>query len=426
MGELQKSILIAKDKLPFVQDITGYVQTRNFFDAERNTPTEERYELRNDWRLEVPLQVAQYLSGLVSTNLELDFGKNTEDFRPEEITFRLWEGYADLEWEKISLRIGRQTIRWGKGDRINPIDNFTPQNFKEFFNFPRAERKLPILAVYPKYFATDNWTWEGIWFPFFNKNLIAEADQDWAPFYPNNLVNAGFVFSPENKPARSFENSTWATRVIHRGSFADVSASYAYHFDQNPVYRVIGRTPVLFALGLTPSAGRVETDWVREHTMGIDFEFTHKGWGFRGESAFTTRQPFTTVRVTDDDLVERKDVLRTLVGFDYTYKSDNYINLQLSQTFIPGQASGMAARGYESSLVFRLHRNFLNDKLQFSWEGITELTDVDFYHQFDITYEPRDNLEVSTGFFFYEGELEGLWGQYDKNDQFYASVKQYY
>lgn len=175
--------------IPLVQNLGGSARTRHYLRFHSLGPVhlekavagkriEDTYEFRNDIRFESDLALRNLATGKASMDIQMDYGVNRDDFRPEEHTFKLFEGYGDFKWKTWDLRVGRQVIRWGRADEVNPVDNFTPENFKEYVNFDRADRKWPVLAAYLKQFFTDRISWEGIWIPFFSENLIAESEQD--------------------------------------------------------------------------------------------------------------------------------------------------------------------------------------------------------------------------------------------------------
>ena len=429
---LEKNLSFVADKTPLLENIGGFVRNRHYlrFDPLGDTEpekaingkrVEDTYELRNDIRVDLDLQYKDMASGRVSVDTQLDHGVNRDDFHTTQKSLRLFEGYLDTHWKSLEARIGQQVIRWGKADEVNPIDNFTPEDYTEFINLDRADRKLPTLATYLKYYFSDVNHWEGIWIPFFNENRIAESEEDWEFFFRRNYrKRLGLVAQPEQRPGKQFKNSVWATRMVHQGSFMDASLSYAYHFEQNPSYKIT-LNPLFPAL--SPFPGTIDTVWKRQHSIGADFEIPRGDFGARGEMVFTTNKPYITNDITDEDLIEYKNVFQTVTGFDYTYRSHYYINLQLTQDFILEHEDAMEPRGYEPSVTFRLQRKFLHEKLKFQLMGRYYFSDVDFYYKANVIYELLEDLEVDFGAFFFEGKEQDLFGQFDKNDQLYLNLK---
>lgn len=418
--------------MPFSPKISGYVRNRNYVrpyaldnpDLSRNQfhkNVENDYELRNDIRLVSDLTFTPAVTGRVSVDTQLDYGWNHDDFRTENTSIKPFEYYADFTRNAWDLRLGSQVISWGKSDEYNPVDNFTPEDFKEFLNLERAERKLPVVAAYLKNRISETWSWEGIGMPFFRENLIAESDQDWEFFFRRNYRKTlGFRAEEEDRPEKNLSNSVWATRFLHQGDLMDYSFSYAYHFDQNPAYKI--HADPLFLLGATTSPGTIETVWEREHSVGFDFEIPKGEFGYRGEVVYTTHKPFVTEDTADGDFVEYKNVIDSVIGFDYSH-GDYYFNLQYTQFFILDHEELMEPRAYESSIILKASRKFMHDKLEI--EGLTRyfLTDVDFFYKIHAIYELRENFKMDIGYMVFEGEDLGIFGQYDTNDQAFLNFK---
>lgn len=434
---LERGILLIEDKVPFIRDISGFAWMRHYFRVQAVGPAKsepslragkripDTYEFRNHIRLRSDWSLPSYLTGRVSVDAELDYGVDRDDFRPIDQRLWLFEAYGEADQGDLNLRLGRQIIRWGKTDEVSPVDNFTPQNFKEFINMERADRKWPVLAARVKYFINAATRWEGVYIPFFQENLTSESEEDWELFFRRNYrKKVGLSPLPESRPAKSFENGVWATRIVHQGTFADIALSYAYHFEQNPSYKV--NFNPLYLAGLSNSPGTFQTVWPRQHTAGLAFEAARNEWGFRGEFAYVVNKPYVTFDTTDDDLIEKKDTIQNVIGIDRTFRTNTYVNLQYTQDFILNHDRDMEPRSYESSVTWRLWQKFWHDKLKFEFTGRYFFTDVDWYYKVLANYEPWEDFEVELGFMVFEGEELGLFGQFDDNDQLYLSTKYHF
>ena len=419
-----------------IKSVHGYYHNRNYIrrtavesvNRQREVfhkPVENAYELRNDLRTELEFETARVVTGKASMDVQLDYGLDPDgDFDTVEESVRLYEAYADVPIRDWSLRVGQQKIRWGKADEINPTDDFTPQDLTEFITQERAERKIPVLAGYLKAPINETFTWEGVWIPFFEESRIAESEDDWEFYFRRNYRKTlGFQSLPESRPDKTFENSVWATRLLSQGGWADWSLSYAYHFEENPTYKV-HQDPRIFE-GITTVPGTFDTVWEREHTIGADFETARDEWGFRGEAAYITHHPYITYDLADDDLVEFKNTVQSTLGVDYTH-SNYYVNVQYTQEFILNHKEEMEPREYESSVAFRAWIKFLHDQLKLEMTGRYFVTDVDYYYKIHATYELRRDLELDTGISVYDGEDIGLLGQFDTNDQVFINTKYYF
>ena len=170
----------AQDSKPKKFKFSGYTRHRYYRDLEREHPSEHADELRNDLRLTGEFDPTSTVKLLVSVDGRLDpVRSDREGFTLEEERLRLWEAYVKASMGPVDLRVGRQVIRWGKSDELNPIDNFTPEDFSEFINFDRAERKLPAWMVRADFQINKEFTYETVWQPFFEPDVLPPKDSDW-------------------------------------------------------------------------------------------------------------------------------------------------------------------------------------------------------------------------------------------------------
>lgn len=410
------------EKIPYLDNIDGYLQTRNYIDASKDSDQEEFYEFRNDIRLGADLGFLDWLTGRVSAHQYLHYGLNDTSYHPEQTNFQLWEGYLDIASEKVDFRLGQQTIRWGKGDEVNPVDDFTPENLREFINYDRADRKIPILAANGTYYLSEKVRWQAVWIPFFEESKFAGTNQDWEFFFRRNYRElAGLEDIPEQRPANKLENSSYATRVVYQGDAADFSLSYAYHRDQNVNYAV-----TVDPSQVDPERGPVVAVWDRLHTIGFDFETTDDGIGYRGEFTYVVGKSSVTRDITDSDLLKQRDTISTLLGVDYTFENGLYANVQIIQDVILNRESLMFNQAYEGSVTSRIRKRFMRELLTLEFTGRAFYTHRDFFIHAGGTYELLEGLEAEARFDLFEGSSDRLFGQFDDNDQFLLGLKYFF
>jgi hypothetical protein len=400
----------------WVDDFGGYLWTRHYWHLHQGMDTDDVYE----WRLRLPVRVSEHVSGVISADAGADYGFEDESGPGVE----LHEAYADITPDVCRIRVGRQVIRWGKGDEINPTDGFTPEDLSEALNLDRADRKLPVLALYPRFYVGDRLTWDLVWLPRFRPNVVGDVEDQWDLFVPRNYRSMGFAFEPEDPPDDMYQDSVWATKIVYQGDLGDASVSYAYHFEQNASYEV-SRNPDFVPGGDAPPA-TVETVWRRVHSIGGDFEAAHEGWGFRGEAVYTIGKPHITFDPADTDTLAEKDTITCLLGVDRLFRNDFYLNLQLIQDVILGYEDDMEPHPYEASATFRFWKQFFRQTLRLQFTGRYFFTDPDYFYKVNAIYELKEALELDVGLMVFGGEEEGLFGQFDDNDQLFASVKYSY
>ena len=126
---------------------------------------------------------------------------------------------ATISRGPFTIDVGKQFIRWGKTDIVNPTDRFAP---RDFLNVVDTEF-LAVSGVRAVAQAGEQNTFEVVWVPRLTPSRLPLLDQRWtavprdAPQF--QIVDAGAVF-----PTGSQTGIRWSrigTRIEHALSFFD-------------------------------------------------------------------------------------------------------------------------------------------------------------------------------------------------------------
>ena len=211
-----------------------------------NDPTQAVGDFLARWEVFVkPAPWIQFAGGLdaranthdqVDDRWRLDFSDRTAE-RPRLSVRRMT---ATITRGGFTLDLGKQFIRWGKADIINPTDRFAP---RDFLNVVDTE----FLAVTGARAAVQaaNETFEVVWVPRFTPSRIPLLDQRWTAVPPAAatipLVDAGAAL-----PDRSQTGVRWS----HAGTGFESSLSFFDGFNYLPDVGVSPR-PLRFRLKST-------------------------------------------------------------------------------------------------------------------------------------------------------------------------------
>lgn len=401
----------AKNNKSSAVDLHGYYLNRHYIDKKKDSSREHNYELRQDLRLEVSQNISENLQYLASMDARFDVVRNTLDkFEKDEEKIQLWELYLNGTFEKFNLRIGKQAIRWGKSDEVNPTDAFTPEDLDEYLNFTRAERKIPVWMLKANY-SLEPYQLELIWLPYFVPSRIPEAGSDWEAYLLKKYRSIGFDVKEPKRPPRNLKSQVTALKLIKNTTDYDFSLSYAYHFDELPTLFL--NVPTLEVRQLYP----------RQHTFGSDFETVIGKVGLRQELAYTLKDLFVSYAASRPDTAISKDTLTGIIGVDYTFKNKVYLNLQYLAQYIPKHEKDMVPMAYEDSLIWKISRKFRHDTLLLEGSGRVYLFDLDYYYQIKCEYDINDFLRATIGYDGFFGPDDGTFGQYNSNDQIFAKLR---
>jgi hypothetical protein len=216
---------------------------------------------------------------------------------------------ATLTHRAFTVDVGKQFIRWGKADILNPTDRFAP---RDFLNVVDNE----FIAVTGVRGVAQNGaeTFEAVWVPRFTPSRVPLLDQRWtavpeAPTVP--LVDAGAVFP---------EGSQTGLRWGHQGEGFEYSVSFFNGFNTLPNIEAfpapvpVQATPCP-ACPPGPAAIAVRRSYPAIRTYGGDIAVPTKWFTIKGEAAyFTSSTPFTDEYVLYVVQLERQTGEWVIVG----------------------------------------------------------------------------------------------------------------
>jgi hypothetical protein len=124
--------------------------------------------------------------------------------------------------DKLTIEAGKQLIRWGKTDILNPTDRFAP---RDFLNVVDADF-LPITAARVTYGSQSD-TIDVVFSPRLTPSRVPLLNQRWAPPIPLQEANPDFPGAPQ-----------YGARWNHIGAVAEYSFSFYNGFDHLPLFRL--------------------------------------------------------------------------------------------------------------------------------------------------------------------------------------------
>jgi hypothetical protein len=262
----------------------GFVEGRAF--AFPQTAPNDRTRLIGDalFREEVfvkPKEWVQFAAGLdlranshdqIEDEWRIDFSDRGVR-RPRAAIRRLT---ATVAAGRFTLDVGKQFIRWGRADILNPTDRFAP---RDFLNVIDTEF-LPVTGVRPS-IRIGAETFEAVWVPRLTPSRMPLFDQRWTVVPPEAagipLVDAGAVL-----PEGSQQGARWS----HAGGRVEFAASFFDGFSHLPDIE-----PRLLAEGAAVELTRV---YPALRTYGVDLAVPTPWFTLKGETAYFTSPSSTS------------------------------------------------------------------------------------------------------------------------------------
>jgi hypothetical protein len=164
----------------------------------------------------------------VERSLRLDW----QDRSLQRPLLSLREFNTTISKGKLTAEFGKQFIRWGKADILNPTDRFAPKDFLSVTD-PGFLAITAVRAVYD----TGSDSFDLVWQPRFTPSRTPLLDQRWTVL-PESLAGVSLHDLGSLFPGRSSFGARWN----HIGNGYEVSASFYDGFNSLPTFQAVTAT----------------------------------------------------------------------------------------------------------------------------------------------------------------------------------------
>jgi hypothetical protein len=190
---------------------------------------EASYKVRPWLRFSAGLDARLDSHQQVERSLRLDW----QDRSIRRPALSLREFKATISKGRFTADFGKQFIRWGKADILNPTDRFAPKDFLSVTD-PGFLAITAARAVYD----TGTNSVEVVWQPRFTPSRTPLLNQRWT------VLPAGIAGIPlQDDGAHIPGRSSFGARWNHVGSGYELSASFYDGFNSLPVFRAALNSP---------------------------------------------------------------------------------------------------------------------------------------------------------------------------------------
>lgn len=250
----------------------------------------ERLVVDAQFRIEPAYRPADWLTLSGSIDARIDTIEQVErtwrfDVRDRSMQrppLSLRDARATLRRGTLSVDLGKQFVRWGKADVLNPTDRLAPRDFLEVTD----DEYLGIVGARAQ-FERGPHTIDTVWVPIFTPSRTPLIGGRWAPIQPQTFGTTGFVDLDPDFPDRSQYGARW--NVLGPGF--EFSLSYFDGFNHLPQF-----TP--FPLSSRPLIALQRT-YAPLRMGGADAAVLLRWFTVKGEAASL----FTTSEAADDVVI---------------------------------------------------------------------------------------------------------------------------
>jgi len=177
------------------------------------------YKLNSDW------QFAGGIDARTDTHQQVDraWAPSWDDRERRRPAFEVRQLNATYSKKKLTVVLGKQFVRWGKADILNPTDRFAPRDYLAVVD----NDFLAITAARATYGGQSN-TIDLVWAPIFTPSRIPLLNQRWSNVPPNIALDE----LPPSFPGGSQFGARWN----HIGRVAEYSLSFYDGHNNLPLF----------------------------------------------------------------------------------------------------------------------------------------------------------------------------------------------
>lgn len=297
--------------------------------------------------------------------------------------------HLDLALGPVDIRAGRQIIKWGAADGINPTDYLSPKERASILR-DDDDARLGLDAIKAVLYG-NAWDVEAAVAPWFRGSRTPAAS-----LLPRDRLYRGF---PDFEPQL-------AARATARGSGWNASLSAAAARDPEPAFAFDG-------------APRYVHPAYR--AVGGDISGVAGTFGLRGEWAYMDYEAASP----------RRDMLTAITGVDRSLAEGWYGNLQVLLMLSPGEGSAVPgqdlannqARRMAAGLVVKLERTSPGGALAASVTGVWNVRDGDSWTRTATRYAVTDHVSASLVGEWFRGGARTYLGGLEKNSLIRAGLQ---
>jgi hypothetical protein len=339
---------------------------------------------RSSVRLEVARPIGRHFFLQLDTK-ETFFWEN--DHRAEAVNKKVTtepftrEAFLQASFVDTSIKAGIQILIWGESEGGAITDVISPRDYSEAFFISLEESRIgqPMVLL-------DQFTSVGDFSVFF----VPDADFNEYPekntAYEYNLFGDSTPYRTQTSGGSKHEFGGRWKKTFGQSDVAVMAASL---IENDYAYRADG------------SADDGETIITREEkrfTMaGATFNHVRGSFLYKGEVGIKWPRHFNN----SDLQIEKRDVLDTAIGMDYSPGGAYTLSLELVNRHIMDWEEGLTGvRKNANSVVLVWDKNFLNETLSVNWMSIYTTPDQGFVHTLRTAYEWNDYLTLKFEAFY--------------------------
>jgi hypothetical protein len=332
--------------------------------------------------------------------------------RNADSSWEVREGYAQMTFGQLDVRVGRQITVWGRADKVNPTDSWSTRDYK-LLAPNDDDQELGVAAVQATWNAGP-YRIIGLWQP------------EWRfPGLPIPPLPPG-VSTQNVAPVDPAQQG--GIKLDHSGNGVDWSVSYSHSIDRTPDFLMLPGGPQTLPLGLL---------YRPESVIGADAAVPVGQYGLRGEVAYSRADD-----QDDSNPLTKKPNIFAVLGIERTFVGELNVNAQYlyrrTLEFMPLSSfsdpttrllaeqvdllSNQLASDMQGASL-RVNYKAWNETLESEIAGVVWFKKGDSAIRPKVTYAFSDHVKGIVGGELYHGPPESFFGRLNPTSTAYAEVQ---
>jgi len=303
---------------------------------------------------------------------------------------------AILNRKSLTAEVGKQFIRWGKADVLNPTDRFAPRDFLSVVD----NDFLGVTAARLTWEATTSDTLDLVWQPRFTPSRIPLLNQRWV-LAPAGAEGIPFLDAGAHFPGRSQFGARWN----HVGGGFEHSLSFFEGFNHLPLFDGRAVPVVPPEAGGPPFAIEFRRFYPKMRMYGADAAVPLRWFTVKGEAAY-----FTSSTQQADQYLQYVVQLERQTGewvFVGGYAGEKVTEKRVVQDFAPDRGLARALLG-RASYTIDVNRRF-------AFEGAVRQNGDGVWLKFEYSQAVGQHWRATASVTVIRGEPGDFLGQYRRN-----------
>lgn len=375
-----------------------------------------------------------------SLNLAVQVRQRLDSQQSLSPDFRLRDAFVDFRREKFDLRIGHQTIAWGRADASQIHDFITPLDLSEFLTQDFTDLRTGVTATNLTYYRENN-SFQLIFIPVFNPSELSPPESRWSA-WPTDEV----LYNETTKPEPAIKNAQIAARWNNRSRInLDIDVSLYSGFNPTPSLskRIVAFFPspdievkpvykrnhaVLLGAEYRVNQHLVLTS---EQALWFSTHFDELPSTLRGSIDGITFDPSLLVSIQQSDFLTQSPYLQSLWGLRFPFVTGT-LSMQYTLEYIAKHTPSMLQNKYHHTGSLLYTRNTTDERWNLRLLSRYHLDGKDTWVNPEVTFAGIDGIRVSSGsHLFFGNEPDPFYGhltfyQFRNNSFIYLKLTAYW